>query len=88
MRQYKAIGEGINVFFTALKINDRTNIMFEKMKNAFGDGFAQTSRQLTEQFYHTMFNTMSRSIEETKHKILKSYAKAREFESKDETIGV
>jgi hypothetical protein len=71
MRQYKAVGgEDINVFFTAMKINERTNKMFDIMHNSFGEGFAQTGRQLTQHFYLTMFNTMSRSIEETKHKTL------------------
>lgn len=70
IRQYKEPCVGMNTFFTAIKINDSTNIMFDKMHAAFGEGFAQTDRQLTKHFYQTMFNTMSRSIEETKSRTL------------------
>ena len=66
--------------------------MFDIMHNSFGEGFAQTGRQLTQHFYLTMFNTMSRSIEETKHKTLSKVTQASEaaktFENQEDTVGV
>ena len=65
MRKFRDL-QGKFVYFTALKITDETNKMFKIMGEAFGEKFMSTDKKLPEDFFKVMFDTMSKSIEDSR----------------------
>ena len=55
-----------NVYFTAFKITKHTDIMFKKMKESFGRNFTHTDEKVPKEFFKTMFDTLSVSIEDSR----------------------
>jgi len=58
-----------NVYFTAFKITNETKKMFEVMEKSFGPRFLKTDETVPTEFFDTMFDTMSRAIEESRTQI-------------------
>jgi len=54
------------VYFTAIKLTDYTDKMFKVMGEAFGENFNATEKSLPEDFFKVMFDTMSKSIEDSR----------------------
>ena len=48
-----------NVYFTAFKINNSTDKMFDIMQRSFGSKFSKTNSTVPTEFFDTMFNTMT-----------------------------
>jgi hypothetical protein len=54
-----------NVFFTAFKVKDSTNRMFETMKSCYGVNFNYTDYTFRKEFFETMLDTITKSIEKS-----------------------
>lgn len=55
-----------NVYFTAFKLCNETNKMYDIMQQSFGSKFVQTSNQVPSEFFKTMFTSITRSMEDSK----------------------
>jgi hypothetical protein len=55
-----------NVYFTAFKLCNETNKMYDIMERSFGSRFVQTPSQVPEEFFKTMFASITRSMEDSK----------------------
>ena len=49
-----------------MQLNSSTNKMFKMMKEAFGNNFMVTDRIIPTEFFSTMFNSLTATIEETR----------------------
>ena len=55
-----------NVYFTAFKLCNETNKMYDIMERSFGSRFVQTPSQVPAEFFETMFTSITKSIEDSK----------------------
>lgn len=55
-----------NVFFTAMTLNDYPKKMFDILKAEFGNNFEVTNQIVPDEFFDTMFNSLTNTIEESR----------------------
>ena len=85
VRRFSQI-KGTECYFTAMQLNNSTNKMFRMMKEAFGNNFLVTDKMIPKDFFSTMFNSMTTTIEETRLRFDPSKLLKKHPESALETI--
>lgn len=63
--QFKTLKD-TNVHFTAFQLSKWTHTMFNLVKEAYGNNFTVTDKVIPEDFFATMFNSITTTIEETR----------------------
>lgn len=85
VRRFSQI-KGTECYFTAMQLNNSTNKMFRMMKEAFGNNFLVTDKMVPKDFFSTMFNSMTATIEETRLRFDPSKLLTKDPKSTLETI--